>query len=151
MSENLSHAKMRMNRRPGNSVSEYPSYSSEIARGELEARAYERNRQDLIEIELYSEQTPGWSKRPFGNESFNDIYNVGYDRRSEGLLKTVIDSNEIIKKRTFIRGFGEHSPFVNRLERSILTSPEKYYKGNYRIGRGYAMEPASEGSEGFYD
>lgn len=137
-----------MSRRPGNNVSEYPSSAHEIAKSQLSARAYDRKQEGLTSVELFDNTPRGWFKPGFDNGDFNAIFNAGVEERNRTVMPMV---QGIIKPVTSLRGYGRHDPFVTELEKDLLVNPEKYYQGNYRVGRHFIMEPAEEGMESYYD
>jgi hypothetical protein len=148
------------NRRPGANISEAPSSKHEIAKQMLHAQAYRRDQRTKDHIDLYvdhdgivSQNGFGWTSGVDGN-GFNKIYYPNTPRMSIDIMKEFVNQSGIVKKQSLLRGYtagSPNDPFTMQLERDILERPSEYYKGDYRVGRGLGIEPAEEGSEGFYD
>jgi hypothetical protein len=112
----------------------------------MRGNAYEAHKDGREEIEVYTQPSSGWLSQPWDSGNMQQIYVAGRPRRVPNPI-----SRDLIERPTLIRKFGTQPDFVTQLDKDILVNPQRYYKGNFRIGRGYALEPLEEGTETFYD
>jgi hypothetical protein len=141
------------NRRPGSALTEIPSSKHEIAKQMLSANAYYRDEHNKDHIELYQDYSnAGWNDGVDGSE-FNKLYYPNTSRDSRDLMRQMVNNAGIVKKQSLLRGYSSESdPFTMKLADDILNNPAEYYKGNYRVGRGYGLTPSEDsGDASFYD
>ena len=121
----------------------------------LHANAFYRDERSKDHIDLYESMDgidSGWTSGVDGSE-FNKIYFPNTSRESHNLMRNMVNNAGIVKTQSLLRGYSSHhDPFTMKLAADILNNPADYYKGNYRVGRGYGLTPTEDsGDASYYD